>query len=143
MRIENKKARFKYNFSETLEAGIALTGSEARAVKLYGVDLANSFCKIINGEAYLINANIGVGVNDNPTRMRKLLLHKNQISQLATKIKREKLTIVPTKLYTRGHLLKLEIALAKGKKSYEKKELIKRRDLERMAEEELKAASRR
>ena len=142
MQIINKKGRFKYKIGEAYEAGIVLSGSEAKAIKLFGVDLGNSFCKVINGEMYLVNANIPVSSDENPFRSRKLLLHKNQIIQIISRIKRQNLTVVPTKLYTRGQLLKIEIALAKGKKAYEKKESIKRKDLEREAEEEVKLRGR-
>jgi SsrA-binding protein len=140
MRIVNKKVGFNYYLLEKLEAGISLLGAEARALRKGGVDLSQSFAKIIGDEIYLVNANIQVdGKKDySPTRSRKLLLHKDQIISIEGKIKAKKLTLVPTKVYTKGHLVKVEIALAKAKRRFEKKEAIKRKDIEREIEQELK-----
>ena len=136
MKILNRKAKFNYRLLERFEAGIALKGSEVKAIKRGQIDLAASYVKIINNEAYLINANIAV--EEKQTRTRKLLLKKKQIVAIGAKIKTKRLTIVPTKVYTRGRLVKVEIALAKRRKNYEKKEVIKRRDIEREIEQELK-----
>lgn len=142
MRIVNKKAKFNYNLLEHLEAGVVLNGAEVKAVRRGGVDLSNSFAKIISGEVYLVNANIPVeGKKDyNPTRARKLLLHKNQITSITGKVKAKRLTLVPTKLYTKGNLVKAEIALAKSKRKFEKKETIKKRDIEREIERALRGS---
>src|SRR3989304_2223070 len=148
MRILNKKARFNYNLLEKFEAGISLIGAEAKALRIRGADLSSSFAKIIEDEVYLVNVNIPVeGKKDyNPTRSRKLLLHKDQIISLQSKIKAKKLTLVPTKIYNKrsarpgGHksrLVKVEIALAKSKRKFEKKEAIKKKDIEREIEREL------
>ena len=141
MRIINKKARFNYNLLEKFEAGISLIGAEAKALRIRGADLSSSFAKIIEDEVYLINVNIPVeGKKDyNPTRSRKLLLHKDQIISLQSKIKAKKLTLVPTKVYTKGRLVKVEIALAKSKRQFEKKEAMKKKDIEREIEKELKS----
>ena len=141
MRIFNKKAKFNYNLLERIEAGISLIGAEAKALRVKGADLSQSFAKIIGGEIYLVNANIPVeGKKDyNSTRSRKLLLHKDQIVSIESKIKAKKLTLVPTKLYTKGRLVKVELALAKSKRKFEKKEAIKRKDIEREIERELKS----
>ena len=136
MKIFNRKAKFNYRLLETFEAGIALKGSEVKAIKKGQVDLTASYVKIISGEAYLINANIAVEEKQN--RTRKLLLKKKQIITIGAKVKAKKLTIVPTKVYTRGRLIKVEIALAKRRKNFEKRESIKRRDIEREIEQELK-----
>lgn len=134
----NKKAVFNYTLGDRIEAGISLSGLEVKSVKDNRVDISNAYVKIINGEAYLINANFPLQI-DNPTRSRKLLLHRNQILYLDTKIHQEKLTLIPTKLYTKDRYIKLQIALAKAKRTFEKKESIKRQDLDREAERELKS----
>lgn len=140
MKIINKKAKFNYNLLERFEAGISLNGGEAKAVRLGHVDLSNSYAKILQGEVYLVNANIPVeGKKDySPTRSRKLLLHKSQIISIQSKIKAKKLTLVPTKIYTKARLVKVEIALAKTKREFEKRETIKRKDIEREIGQELK-----
>jgi SsrA-binding protein len=125
MQIINKKAKFNYKLFETYEAGIVLKGSEAKALRTNGADLGNSYAKIVSGEVYLINANIQIPgkIDYNPTRSRKLLLHKDQIVTIATKIKQKRLTIVPTKIYSKGNLFKVEVALAKSKRKFEKREI--------------------
>ena len=140
MLIRNKKAQFNYNLFERFEAGIALVGSEAKALRTTGADLSNSYVRILGNEAFLINANIPIaGKKDyDATRTRKLLLHKNEIVSIASKMKGKTLTLVPTKMYTRGRLVKLEIALAKTKRKFEKKEALKKKDIEREIEKELK-----
>lgn len=140
MKIINRKARFNYRLIERIEAGIVLAGHEVRAVKNGRVNLTTAYAKIIGDEAYLINANIASDFSGdhNPTRSRKLLLHRDQIISLKTKIKAKKLTLVPTKIYTKARLIKVEIALAKAKRKFEKKELKKKKDIEREIERELK-----
>lgn len=138
MQITNKKARFDYRLFDKYEAGVSLTGAEVKAIRAGHVDISQAYGKIINGEIYLLNASFtGEGVS-HPTRTRKLLLHKKQIISILTKIKQKKLTLVPTKLYTKGRLIKAEIALAKTKRKFEKKEAIKRKDIEREIKRELK-----
>jgi len=137
VKIINKKASFNYTLLERFEAGIALIGVEIKALRERGADLNNAFVKIINGEVYLINANI-FSESDNPTRSRKLLLHKREIISLENKIKAKKLTLIPTKMYNKGRHIKVEISLAKPKKQFEKKEALKRQDIEKEAERELK-----
>jgi|SRR3989344_115893 len=140
MRILNRKAKFNYFLYERLEAGISLLGGEARAVRSGKVDLSQSYVKLIDNQAFLVNANIPIeGKKDyESTRSRKLLLHKDQIVSLKTKIKSKRLTVVPVRMYNKGRLLKVEIALAKSKRKFEKKEAIKRKDIEREIEEEFK-----
>jgi len=140
MIIINKRAKFNYNLYDRVEAGISLLGREAKSVRERRADLSNSFAKIINNEAFLINANIPAdpGGNYNSTRTRKLLLHKSEIVSILSKMKAKKLTLVPTKLYTKGRLVKVELALAKTKKEFEKKEAIKKKDIEREIEKELR-----
>jgi SsrA-binding protein len=137
--IVNKKAGFNYTLGDRLEAGIALTGLEVKSIKENRTDISNAYVKIINGEAFLVNANMPLQ-KDEPLRTRKLLLHRNQLLSLETKIKQEKLTLIPTKLYTKNRFVKLEIALAKSKRTFEKKDLIKKKDIEREVERELKGS---
>lgn len=137
MKILNKKASFNYNLLEKIEAGIVLTGSEVKTIIGRGADLKNAFVKIINGEAYLINANI-FDESQEPTRTRKLLIKKREIVSLENKIKAKKLTLIPTKMYNKGRRIKVEVALAKPKKQFEKKESIKIKDVEKELERELK-----
>ena len=138
----NKKAIFDYFFVETFEAGIVLEGSEVKSVKNGDVSLRDSFCHIENGNLELKNcrispyANVGAFAPD-PTRSRRLLLHKAQVNRLAAKAAEKGFTIVPVKMFFKGRFVKMEIALAKGKKNYEKKQVIKDRDLSRTAEREI------
>lgn len=139
MEIFNKRARFEYEMTkEGVEAGISLKGAEAKALREGRGDISQAFVKIINGEAFLVNANIpAVGlVNYDSTRTRKILLHKNEILSFLTKMKAKKLQIVPIKVYTKGRLIKLYLELGKSKRKFEKKEAIKRRDIERNAKKE-------
>ena len=141
MKIINKKAKFNYILFEKFEAGVSLTGAEVKAIKTARADLSNSYVKIIRDEAYLVNANIPAdGVqNYNPTRSRKLLLHRAELVSLSTKMKQKNLTLVPVKVYTKGRLVKLEIALAKAKRKFEKKESIKKKDIEREIAQQLRS----
>ncbi|PIU28821.1 SsrA-binding protein [Candidatus Woesebacteria bacterium CG07_land_8_20_14_0_80_44_9] len=140
MRIYNKKAGFNYKLEDKFEAGISLTGGEAKSIREKHADLSNSVCRIIGREVYLINANIPVaGAKYEPTRTRKLLLHKDEILAIATRAKQRKLTLVPVALYNQGRIFKLEIALGKAKKKFEKRESIKKKDIERELETEFRA----
>lgn len=138
----NKKAAFDYFFVESFEAGISLEGSEVKSVKNGDVSLRDSFCHLEKGGLELKNcqispyANVGAFAPD-PRRSRRLLLHKSQIRRLADKAAEKGYTIVPVKMYFKGRFVKVEIALAKGKKNYEKKQVIKDRDISRMAEREI------
>lgn len=141
MRIFNKRAKFEYQLEEDrFEVGISLTGGEAKAVRGGHADLSQSVARVVSGEAYLINAAIPVAGTKNysPTRMRKLLLHRNEIVSISTKMKQRKLTLVPIKMYNKRGLIKLELALGKPKRKFEKKEAIKRKDIKREVERELK-----
>lgn len=138
----NKKASFDYFFVETFEAGISLEGSEVKSVKMGDVSLRDSFCHFENGNLELKNCRISpygkVGAfPPDPTRSRRLLLHKAQISRLVAKAAEKGFTIVPVKMYMKGRYVKVEIALAKGKKNFEKKQVIKERDISRTAEREI------
>ena len=140
MKVINKKAKFNYKLIERFEVAIALQGAEVKAIRRGNVDLTQSFAKIIGDEIYLINTNVpGEGKKDyNSRRIIKLLLHKKEIISIKSKIKAKKLTLIPLSLYTKGRLIKAEIALAKAKRKFEKKEAIKKRDIEKEIEAELK-----
>jgi len=141
MRIINRKANFHYRLEpEKIEAGVSLKGAEAKAIRTNRADLSEASVRIMNGEMFLINANIPTQglVGYNPTRIRKLLLHKSEVIALETKSKQSKLTLVPTVLYTKGRLVKLEIRLGKAKRKFEKRASIKAEDLRREIEQEYK-----
>jgi SsrA-binding protein len=143
MKIVNRKATYDYEIEERFEAGINLLGSEVKAVRQGHADLTGSFARIIGNEAYLINSKIfpyeyARPEQYDPKRTRKLLLHKKQIISLKSKTEGASLTIVPISLYTKSNRIKLELALGKPKKKFEKKEAIKRKDIERDIEEALK-----
>ena len=132
----NRKAHFNYFLSDFLEAGIELKGTEIKSLRVTGATLNDAYVVIRNDEAELINMHIktydhGNLFNHDPLRTRKLLLHKKEIRWLAQKIKTEGYTVVPTKIYLRKGKAKIEIALAKGKKNYDKRETIKKRDIDR------------
>lgn len=132
----NKKAYFNYFLSDFLEAGIELKGTEIKSLRVNGATIGDSYVVIRNGEAEIINMHIkayehGNIFNHDPLRSRKLLLHKREIRFLEQKIKAEGYTVVPTKIYFSHGKAKVEIALAKGKKNYDKRESIKKRDIER------------
>ncbi|HEV2340067.1 MAG TPA: SsrA-binding protein SmpB [Patescibacteria group bacterium] len=142
MQIFNKRASFDYALYERIEAGIMLTGAEVKAVRLGHADLTGSHVRILGNEVFLINVHIFPyqytrSESGNERRSRKLLLHRKEITALRSKIEGQNLTIVPVKLYTSGRLIKAELALAKGKKQYEKREGKKRKDLERELAQDL------
>jgi SsrA-binding protein len=143
MKITNRKATFNYHLQDHFEAGINLLGAEVKAVREGHVDLTGSFVRIIGSEAYLVNANIFPYQYARPEtyderRTRKLLLHKKEIISLKGKMDGANLTIVPVSVYTTHGLIKVELALAKSKKKFEKRESIKKKDINRQIEEELK-----
>lgn len=141
MKIFNKRATFDYDLRETFEAGITLTGAEVKAIKLGHADLTGSHVRVSGGQAYLIGAQIFPYQYARPEgyderRTRKLLLHRKEILSLKAKMDGQNLTVVPVSLYTRHQLIKLELALAKGKKEYQKKEAKKKKDIQRELERE-------
>jgi SsrA-binding protein len=139
--IFNKKSKFDYQLlGEGVEAGISLKGAEAKSIREGRGDISKSFVKIVGNEAFLVNANIPVSsiANYDSTRTRKLLLHKSEILSLLTKMKQRKLQIVPLKLYNKGRLVKLYLELGKPKREFEKREAIKKKDIDRDIERELK-----
>ena len=132
----NRKARFNYFFNELFEAGIVLKGSEIKSVRSGKINIAESFAIEKNGEIFLVNSHISQYKqasysNHNPTDERKLLFNKREINKLIGKINREGLTLVPTKMYFKKGKAKIEIAVAKGKKQYDKRQTKKTRDWNR------------
>ena len=143
MKIVNRRALYDYQILDKFEAGIKLTGAEVKSVKGERMSLTGSFVKIIGSEAYLINALIPLYEYARPPeyderRTRKLLLHKRELISLKTKLESSNLTLVPVSVYTKDGFIKVEIGLARGKKEYQKKEVIKRRDLSRDIESQLR-----
>tara|TARA_B100000029_G_scaffold396055_1_gene394013 strand:+ start:356 stop:826 length:471 start_codon:yes stop_codon:yes gene_type:complete len=132
----NRKARFNYFFSEFFEAGIALRGSEVKSLRVGKVNISESYAYDLNGEIYLINSHIPAYKessynNHDPKRNRKLLLNKREINKLLGRLNREGFTLIPTKLYFKKGKAKIEIAVAKGKRQYDKRQTKKRRDWNR------------
>ena len=143
MKIVNRKATFDYQILEKMEAGIHLLGAEVKAVRLGHADLTRSYVRVMGSEAYLINAKIFPYEYARPdsydaTRTRKLLLHKKEIIALKSKMEGANLTLVPISLYTSHDLVKLEIALGKPKKKFEKRQSLKKQHIDRDIEEALK-----
>lgn len=133
MKIINRSAHHDYTISDRLEAGIKLTGPEVKSVKSNRVSLTGAFVRIMGTEAYLVNAQIQPYIfarieNYDPRRTRKLLLSKQEIMALKGKIEGANVTLVPLSLYTKHGLVKLEIGIGRGKKKYEKREVLKKRD---------------
>lgn len=142
--IFNKKASFDFFLTEKTEAGIVLTGSEVKSIRSGSASLVDSYVKIINNEAVLINAYIApykyaVDPSYDPRRSRKLLLNKAEIEFFAGKIASSNLTIVPTKVYTTHNLVKLEIALGTAKKKADKRDTLKKKVINREIESYLRA----
>jgi SsrA-binding protein len=132
----NRKVYHNYYIGETFEAGIALTGSEIKSIREGRVSLGDAYVKPEKGELWLVNAHIAryessSYMGHEPTRSRKLLLHRKEILNLTGKIKEKGLTLVATRVYLKGGRAKVEIALGRGKKLYDKREVIARRDTER------------
>lgn len=138
MRVENRTARYEYQILEKLEAGIDLLGPEVKSVRDGKASLNEAFVHIRDGQAYLVNCHIHPYQNSlekiSPTRSRKLLLHRREIITLANKAATNGLTIVPLAMYNKGNLIKLEIALARGKKKWDKREDLKKKAQERDVE---------
>jgi SsrA-binding protein len=140
----NKKAYHNYEIFDSYEAGISLLGSEVKSIRDGRISLKEGYAEIKGGEVYLINCNVSPYApanrfNHEPKRERKLLLHRRQIKRLIGKIKEKGFTLVPTKVLINDKgKVKVEIALAKGKRAYQKKETIKERDLERELRAEIK-----
>lgn len=132
----NRKAYHNYNLQDSVEAGIVLTGAEIKSIRAGRVSLGDAYVRPEGRELWLLNAHIAryeasSYLSYEPTRPRKLLLHRRQIDILTSKVSEKGLTLVPLKLYIKGSIAKVEVALAKGKKLYDKREAIARREAER------------
>ena len=139
----NKKAYHDYFIEEKIEAGIELCGTEVKSLRMGKCSVKEAFVRIENGEVFVYQMHIapyemGNIMNKDPLRTRKLLLHKAEIRKLIGKIKEKGYTLIPMEVYFKGSLIKVEIALAKGKKLYDKREDIKKKDLKRAAERDFK-----
>lgn len=142
MKITNRKAFYDYQIQDSIEAGIQLTGVEVKAVKEGHADMTGSFVRIIGSEAYIVGMKIFPYKYSAPDdyderRTRKLLLHKKQIISIKSRMEGSGLSAVPVSVYTKGNLVKLEVALGKGKKKYQKRQSLKRKDIKRETEREI------
>ncbi len=141
--VQNKKASHDYSIEETVEAGIVLTGTEIKSIRHGRANLKDSFAKVVNGEAFLWNMHIspfeqGNRHNVDPTRTRKLLLHKHQIFKLMGHVKEKGYALVPLKMYIKNGYAKVLIGLAKGKKNYDKRQDLAKKDAEREVQRALR-----
>jgi SsrA-binding protein len=143
----NRKARHEYHFDDTFEAGLVLMGSEIKSIRAGQVSLQEGFVLFEEGEAWLVNVHIAQynpasRQNHDPRRRRKLLLHRRQIDRLNSRAREKGYTVIPTKLYLKDGRAKVEIALARGKKLYDKRQTIAKRDSKRQVERALKERDR-
>lgn len=141
---DNRQASYNYHLSERMEAGLLLTGTEVKAAKTGKIQLKDAYAEVTGNEAWLVNAHIsqyshGNRENHEPVRRRKLLLHREEIDKLQQKTREKGLTVIPTKIYLKGGLIKCEIAVGKGKKLHDKREA----EREREDANEARAAIRR
>ncbi|MBI2635269.1 MAG: SsrA-binding protein SmpB [Parcubacteria group bacterium] len=141
---ENRKAHFDYEILEIFEAGLVLSGAEVKSIKGGRMNLAGSYVNFHNGEPYLIGASIAPYQPKNqpsdydPSRSRKLLLNKKEVDYISGKTKQKSLTLVPLKVYNKGRRIKLEFGLVRGKKQYDKRDAISRREIEREIDRKIK-----
>lgn len=141
---ENRKAKFEYEILDTFEAGLMLLGHEVKSARAGSMSLRGAYVTIARGAVWLVGAHIqrypqaGPQPEYDPERTRKLLLHKREIAKLAGKLEQKGLTLVPISAYTKGSKIKLSFGLARGKKQFEKKETLKRRDVDREIRRSLK-----
>ena len=135
--VRNKKASFDYSFESTFEAGIELLGTEVKSVKSNHGSLSGAYVQILGGEVYLLGSHIPAwqekngGAGYDPYRTRKLLVHKKEIHELLKALASKGLTVVPISLYNKEGLIKVQLAIAKGKKNFDKRETLKARDIDR------------
>ena len=144
--VTNRRARYDYHFMDSWEAGIVLTGTEVKSLREGKINLTDSFAAVDNGEVYLYNAHVspyeqGSHFNHEPTRRRKLLLHRSEIRKLIGSVVEKGLTLIPTRVYFKRGRAKVEIALAKGKRDYDRRRTIADRDARRDMERTLKGRS--
>ncbi len=139
----NRKARFEYFLHDIFEAGIELRGSEIKSIRAGQMSLGEAYVKVENSQAWLMDAHVAPyeqanRFNHEPRRPRRLLLHKKEIRKLWNEVRQKGMTIIPTRVYLKGGRAKVEIALARGKKLYDKREAIAKRDRERDAAREIR-----
>ncbi|HNP73282.1 MAG TPA: SsrA-binding protein SmpB [Kouleothrix sp.] len=145
---DNRKARHDYFIDESYEAGIALTGSEIKSARAGRVNLRGGYARVVNDEVWLYDVHIspydqsGTYFNHEPTRPRKLLLHRREISRILGQVERQGFTLVPLRLYFKGRRLKVDLGLARGKKLYDKRDDIAKREAKRDIERAMKSRSR-
>ncbi len=143
----NRKAYHDYRIEDTLEAGISLTGTEIKSVRAGQINLRDSYAEIKNGEVWLVDAHIspyrhGNLQNHEPRRRRKLLLHRREINRLQGKVQEKGWTLIPLRVYIKGNLAKVELALVQGKRLYDKRAAIAKRESDREVQRALKEHSR-
>ena len=145
---DNRKARHDYFIDESYEAGIALTGSEIKSVRGGRVNLRGSYARVVNSEVWMYDAHIspydqsGTYFNHEPTRPRKLLLHRREISRILGQVERQGFTLVPLRMYFKGRNAKIDLGLARGKKLYDKRDDIANREAKRDIARAMKQRSR-
>jgi SsrA-binding protein len=145
--VDNRRARHDYHLLERLEAGLVLTGTEVKSLRAGRANLRNAYADVRDGEAWLVGAHIseyeqGNVANHDPDRERKLLLHGREIASLIGKVRERGLTVVPTRLYFKNGRVKVELAVARGKETRDKRRDIARRDADRQIERALKSRGR-
>lgn len=136
--LTNKKAIRDYEFIEEYESGIVLSGNEAKSIREGKVDFSGAYVKVIGLELYLVNLHIGVEGELDTRHSRKLLMNKREILAIDGKVKEKKLTLLPIRLYNKGRLVKLKLALARSRKNHDKRDQLRKRDVERDIEREIK-----
>ena len=141
--VTNRKARYEYEILQVIEAGMVLQGTEVKSLRQGNANMVDSYANIKNGEVWLVGCHIaeykyGNIENHEPTRIRKLLLNRSEIKKLLTKIKEKGLTLIPLRLYFKAGKVKVELGLAKGKKVFDKREDIKKRDFARDQDRKVK-----
>ncbi len=141
--VRNKRARFEYEILDTFEAGIVLKGTEVKSIRQKKVSIQEAYAKIKNGEVLIVGLNISVyemgnRFNHEPLRERKLLMHKYEIKRLTGKLNERGYTLVPLSMYIKNGKVKIELGLAKGKTTYDKKRTIQERDLKRDMQRDIK-----
>ena len=139
----NKKAYFDYFIEDKYEAGVALHGTEVKSIRMGKCSIKESYIKIEDGEVFIYGMHVspyekGNIFNKDPMRIKKLLMHKYEINKLAGKLQQKGLTLVPLQVYLKGGLVKVEVGLARGKKLYDKRESLAKKDMKREAEKEFK-----
>ena len=139
----NKKAYFDYFIEDKYEAGVALHGTEVKSIRMGKCSIKESFIRIENGEVFIYGMHIspyekGNIFNKDPLRVKKLLMHKYEINKIAGKMQQKGYTLVPLQVYLKGSLVKVEVGIAKGKKLYDKRDSIAKKDMKREAEKEFK-----